>query len=75
MFRTSSIRRPGDGGEGGGRGMKKREKENAPFLYAQHPLPELVTIDIVSLISHPINSNEFSNLLIKFRANARADSP
>lgn len=60
---------------GRGKGDEEERKRNAPFLYAQHPLPELVTIDIVSLISYPINSNEFSNLLIKFRANARADSP
>lgn len=62
-------------GRGRGKGDEEERKRNAPFLYAQHPLPELVTIDIVSLISYPINSNEFSNLLIKFRANARADSP
>lgn len=30
VFRTSSIRRPGDRGEGGGRGMKKREKGTLP---------------------------------------------
>lgn len=40
-----------DGRRRGGRGMKKRGKRNAPFPYAQRPLPELVTIDISYLVS------------------------
>lgn len=40
-----------DGRRRGGRGTKKRGKRNAPFPYAQRPLPELVTIDISYLVS------------------------
>lgn len=50
--------------------MKKRGKRKRSLpLHAQHPLPELVTIDVESVSRIPIISNAFSNPFIKCRAN------
>lgn len=46
--------------------MKKRGKRKRSLpLHAQHPLPELVTIDVESVSRIPIISNAFSNPFIK----------